>query len=252
MKKTTLFALSTNLLLAIPALAQADAGFKSGFKIGVGAGYKNHRVKSKSSYDASTDDIDIGQVDESFKKKNTNNTASFEVHGGYDFIKDRLLAAIEFNYRYSPKRNQITFNTTQAILAANEVPFAVRQSHRHDFGVTLNVGGLATSKLAVYAIANVRLGRFEHKFENNKPSVVGLERNIKRTQYRWGLGGGLGSRYALSDGLSVGAEVTYDVYQKVKNKTVSITPGAMNVGTLSLASHRPRIINVLFKASKTF
>ena len=252
MKKTTLFTIGASLLLAVPSIVQADAGFKSGFKVGLGAGYKNHRVKSKTEYDASAVAVGAGYHSEKFVKSGADNTANFEIHGGYDFIKDRFLAAVDLNYRYSPTRNQISFNASQDVLASNEAPFTLKHTHSHDFGLSLNAGALATSNFAIYAIGNVRLGRFERRFENYKPSLGALERIIKKSQYRWGLGGGLGCRYALTGGLSIGVDATYDIYQKVKTKAVSIVNQGTYVGDLSTASHRPRIINVLFKDSKTF
>lgn len=248
MKKTILATLSAAALLATAPMAQADSNFKSGFKVGGGVGYKRHQVKNITSIDKTNPNI----LNESFSKTATDDTAAFQLHTGYDFIINRFLAAIEFDYRYSPSEVKMKFNTTQPTFVSGEAPFEVHQTHPHDFGLSGRLGGLVTENFALYVIANVRLGQFKHKFLNKKPSVQALASQTK-TKYLWGAGGGIGARLALPKGFSCALETTYDVYQRIKldREDVNLT-GFGTIANVNTRSKKPHIFIAMLKVSKTF
>jgi opacity protein-like surface antigen len=245
--------LATASVLALVSGAQADSNFKSGFKVGGGVGYKHHRLKSQSNYDPTLVGIGNGLEDENFSKSASDNTVAFQLHAGYDWIISRFLAALEFDCRYSPDEVKMTLNTNQHVLGPEEAPYNVHQQHSHDFGLSGRLGALVTSNFALYAIGNVRLGQFKHKFINSKQNEFDLLLlSNSKSRYLWGFGGGIGARYAFSKGFSLAFEATYDVYQKIKfseNQNVALIG---NIANFSTQSKRPRIFTALFKISKTF
>lgn len=253
MKKIRLATASVFALASIApiATAQADSNFKSGFKVGGGVGYKHHRVKSQSSYTADPGVLGLGADPirhEGFSKSESDNTAALQLHAGYDLVINRFLAAIEFDYRYSPSEVKMRFNTTQGFFVPAEAPFEVQQQHAHDFGFSARLGALVIENLALYAIGNVRLGKFKHKFLNKKPSAQALPSHSK-SKYLWGVGGGVGARYAFPKGVSLAFETTYDVYQKIKINEVSLNEDA---GTFNTQSKAPHVFIAMLKLSKTF
>ncbi len=249
MKKTLLATLSVAALLTTASSVNAESNFKSGFKIGGGAGYKHHRVKNITTVDSTNPFA----VNETMQKSATNDTVALQFHVGYDFIINRFLAAIEFDYRYSPGKVKMKFNSSQPLLEPTQAAFEVQQKHPHDCGLSGRLGGLITENFALYAIANVRLGKFEHKFLNTKKDVDDLSRSSSKTKYLWGVGGGVGARCALPKGFTVGFETTYDVYQRLElNKEDIIFPGNVHVADVNTQSKRPHIFLAMFKLSKTF
>jgi hypothetical protein len=143
--------------------------------------------------------LGIVGVDEDFSAKGRSDAAQVELHAVYDFIINRFLAAVDIDYRYAPaSQSTASFRTNQDGFI-NNTPFVTKLNHRHDFGLSVNLGGLVTENFALYAIGNVRLGKFSFRFEDNKPGVLQLS-NGKRSQNLWGAGGGLGGRYAFKNG----------------------------------------------------
>lgn len=250
--------LATASVLALFSTAHADSNFKSGFKVGGGVGYKHHRVKNVSNYDASALGVGSGFSSESFSKSGADNTVQFQLHTGYDLIINRFLAAVEFDYRYNPGEVTMNFNTVQTDpvnpdgLGRNDAPYEVKQKHKHDFGLSARLGGLITENFALYAIGNVRLGKFKHQFINNKGNGNNaLLVSNSKSQSLWGFGGGIGTRYAFSKGVTVAFETTYDVYQKIKFNSDEVAEG-IGIGAFSTQSKRPHIFSAMFKLSKTF
>ncbi len=241
--------LATASALALISGAQADSNFKSGFKVGGGVGYKHHRVKSQSNYTADPAVLGLAGIrHEGFSKSESDNTAAFQLHTGYDLIINRFLAAVEFDYRYSPSEVKMNFNTNQGLFLPAEAPFEVQQQHAHDFGLSMRLGALVAENFALYAIGNVRLGKFKHKFLNKKPNAQALPSHGK-SKYLWGVGGGIGARYAFSKGVTVAFETTYDVYQKIKINDIVLDGG---LGTFDTQSKAPHVFIAMLKLSKTF
>jgi len=250
--KNTLLATASALVLLSTApvsTAQAESNFKSGFKVGGGVGYKHHRVKNVSNIDSRNANV----TDEIFVESSADNRAVVQLHAGYDLIVNRFFSAFDVDYRYSPSELNMKFNTAQAIFVPSEAPFEVKQRHAHDFGLSARLGALVAENLALYAIGNVRLGKFEHEFLNKKPTATALARKVKRSQYLWGVGGGLGARYAFSKGFSIAFETTYDVYQRIKLNSEDVSfAGVGKVAEVNTRSKAPHIFIAMFKMSKTF
>ncbi|HBN21790.1 MAG TPA: hypothetical protein DD412_00940 [Holosporales bacterium] len=251
MKKIVLATASALALIATTQVStvQADSNFKSGFKVGGGVGYKHHRVKNVSNIDSRN----LNVINESFVESSIDNTAVVQLHAGYDLIVNRFFSAFDVDYRYSPSEVNMRFNTAQAIFVPTAAPFEVKQRHPHDFGLSARLGALVTENLALYAIGNVRLGKFEHEFLNKKPTATALARKVRRSQYLWGIGGGIGARYAFSKGFSVAFETTYDVYQRIKlNSEDVVFAGVGKVAEVNTRSKAPHIFIAMLKMSKTF
>lgn len=233
------------VMLATLTVAQAESNFKSGFNFGGGVGYKHSQSTTKASF------IDVaggglaGIQNEDFSKTGTSRNASFEVHAGWDFILSRLYTAIDVDYRYTPgSKTETSFQTKQANLGIGEKPFSGILEHHNDLGLSGSLGGLITDNLALFAIANVRYGHFTLKFNNNKP-VLNAIQDGKKGDHLWGYGGGLGARYAFTDGLSMAVRVTYDIYDKIK-----IKDNLGGVDTFTVRSERPQVISMMFRVSK--
>lgn len=236
---------ATAALVAMTAtFAQAESNFTSGFNFGAGAGYKHTSTTTKAAFTDLTG-VGIAGVNESFSKGGTSNSGSFEVHAGWDFIVDRLYAAVDVDYRHSPgTKTQAKFQTTQAVLGAAEPPFKTILEHANDWGLSGSLGGLITDNFALFAIANVRYGLFTMRFDNNKP-LANTVQDGRRSDRLWGCGGGLGARYALADGFSMSLRATYDIYQKIKIKDNLASPDEFTA-----RSNGPRVVNVIFRVTK--
>lgn len=228
-----------------------SARFSSGFRAGVGVGYQRYNVENK--YEYTPRPIVLGLFEdagESRRQTSIRNTQSFQVHGGYDFIKNCWLLSLELDYRYSPGVNKGIIVSNDEFLSTFTGNFIFKQSHHHDFGLGFRIGRIVNSRFSVYAIANVRLGQFDYKFTSEKNTLPAgdLINPGKTKQFRWGGGIGAGFMYALPNGFSIGPEVTYDIYQPIK-----ISQNLAGSGnSFFVKSGRPKIFNAMIKLSKTF
>ncbi len=238
-------------LVFITCQLQATSGFKSGVRIGVGGGYKHHKVSQKNNWMRSPDAVMMGvalaPASESAKKSSSKDSGQFDIHVGYDFMWSSLYTALELSYRYSPDKNKVTTQATNLTpgLPLSTNPFLFHQRHRHDFGLSGHLGYEIIPNFIPYGIFNLRLGRFEESFTSDASIPI---RSAKKSKTRFGYGGGLGLKYALPKFWSIAAEVTYNVYEKIKIKG-DLEPAAL--GQFSVESGRPETFNLLLKVSKT-
>ncbi len=236
-------------LVLVTYQLQATSGFKSGIRIGVGGGYKHHKVSQKNNWIVSQALLGLGPGSESSKKSSSKDSGQFDVHVGYDFMWSSVYSALELSYRYSPDKNKVTVqaqNPGPTTLSTN--PFLFHQRHRHDFGLSGHLGYEIISNFIPYGIFNLRLGRFEESFSGNSVEPGLAIRSAKKSKTRFGYGGGLGLKYALPAFWSIAAEATYNVYEKIKIKG-DLQPGL--AGQFSVESGRPETFNLLLKVSKT-
>ena len=233
-----------------PSSESASAcGFHSGFRAGVGMGYKNHNIQNKYQYTAIQPLLIAGGIGETQQRTSVRQSALYQAHAAYDWIKNNWILSVEFDYRYNPTVNKSRITPNDIFLRTEPGDFVFEQSHRHDFGLGFRVGRIITSRFSLYGIANIRLGKFQYKFTNEKSLALPLQGG-QRNQFRWGGGLGVGCQYALAKGFSIGPEITYDIYQPIKiNQNLTEDP---TLTTLFVQSSRPKIFNAVIKISKTF
>ena len=112
--------------------------------------------------------------------------------------------------------------------------------------MSVNLGGLVTENFALYAIGNVRLGRFKLRFAENKP-IAAVAEDASKSRSLWGVGGGLGGRYVFKNGISVALHGTYDVYQKIRIKD-NLSVGGNDA--FFVQTKNPHVVNVIFRLTK--
>ena len=266
MKHTILSSAGAALLFLSPTFANAPSsstsvapsventsccGFRSGFRAGIGLGYKNHSVQNKYEYVASAPAVGFFPgAGETRNKISVGQSAFYQVHAAYDWIKNNWLLSIELDYRYNPTVNKGKINSNDRALRTEPGDFVFKQSHRHDFGLGFRAGQIITSRFSVYGIVNVRLGQFDYRFISEKNFALpdGI-RSGRHAQFRLGGGLGIGCQYVLAKRITIGPEITYDIYQPIK---INQNLGLEETGAFSVKSSRPKILNAMIKLSKTF
>lgn len=242
MKKFLMCSFALVSLLSSSAIADsASSGFKSGFRVGLGAGYKRFSLTQGLNFVSHNPLISSASA----SAKKNQNTAAFEGHVAYDFVKDRLYSAVELNYRLSPGENTVSL---QHSFLGTPNP-QMKYKHRHDFGLSGHLGYIFHPKMVGYLIANVRLGMFEQNYSHPNGPANNFLSNASKKATKFGFGGGLGFKYALPAHWSVGAEATYDVYSST---SISDDIERTAIGVVTGTASRPRVLNVLLKVSKTF
>lgn len=246
MKKILLTIAATSILAFN---ASADTAIKSAFKLGGGVGYKHHSVKQGTEV---TPTSAGGAVPEKAFKTDSKNTMNFQGSFGYDWVINKFLVGLETQYRFAPGKVKIRKSLQQAALNAPGPDHELTQTHKHDFALAANLGALVTKDIALYAIASVRLGRFEHSSQNFKPGLMftgtsGYGPTTKKSKWLWGAGFGAGAKWMVSNTVSVGFEATYDLYQSMKT-------GDQYAGDIDINSSakKPRIFNAMLTTSWHF
>lgn len=168
------------------------------------------------------------------------------------WIKKCWLFSLELDYHFNPSRNRAAISSQNLLLAADPGNFIFEQTRRHDFGLGVRVGQIITPQFALYGIVNLRFSQFDYKFFSEKTNAIGGAAQINSAhnnkKFRWGSGFGIGFRYALPKGFSVGPEITYNFYQPLKtNQNLAVQESQFYVKSCS-----QRILNISFKLSKTF
>ncbi len=240
--------------VAPPVESTNPCGFHSGFRAGIGLGYKNHSTVNKYDFKASDNLLlPFPLASEQRRKTSTWQSAFYQGHVAYDWIKNNWLISIELDYRYNPTANKGKIISGDEFLSTEPGDFIFKQGHRHDFGLSFRAGRIITPCFSLYGIANIRLGKFNYEFISEKNIAIpeGLQTSGQRKQSRWGGGLGIGCQYILAKGVSMGPEITYDIYQPIKIDKDLAIPNT-NTGTFFVQSSRPRILNVVLKLSKTF
>jgi len=224
----------------------ASATFKSGFKAGIGAGYKRYTAKMNKTYmPGSTSMLGFAGSPFNTNKSGHSNKAVGGVHFGYDNINDKLYTAFEVEYRYMPTKIEYQSSNYYTNTNSNGQT-SLTQKHRHNIGLAGKLGILTKPDIAVYAIANVRYGKFTNHFIGPQNDI--RFKNSKYSKKIFGLGGGLGVAYAMQRQASLAIDVTYDRYKKSK-KTISFTnPG----DTITFGTKKTNVLSAIIKLSKTF
>ena len=250
------------LMAALPTWADASSssagsqgescGFRSGFRAGVGLGYKVHRVENKYQYTITNPGFAAFSKGEARQVGSTRKPVFYQIHAAYDWVRKPWVLSIEVDYRYDPGVNKSRITSSEFFLRRSLGDFLFEQSHLHDFGLGIRAGRTLTSQFSIYGIVNLRLGQFNYKFMSEKRNLNAAFRLLsgQNKQFRWGGGLGVGCQYALGKGFFVGPEIIYDIYQAVKIKqNLTVDP---TTAVLSVYSSRPKIFNAIVKISKIF
>lgn len=248
-----------SLAVLITATAHGANTFKSGFKIGVGAGYKRHSSTLKKAYSPGETALFYGDSTFSSNKSTHSNKALGQFHIGVNYIRGKLYSALELDYRYGPskvKKQTNDFFLTPARPGSSRST-TVEQNHKHDFGITGKFGQLVKPSVALYGIANIRYGIFKNRLTspdlgNNILQYVNT--STKQNKKLIGFGGGVGCAYAMRNHTSLALDLTYDFYKHTKSKKNAINSNnvTMEDSVLNFRTRKTRIFNAIVKLSKTF